>query len=690
MRVYLHEKKDQAMTLCRILGTQHTAEFYVDHKDNSRSVWCNGHLFSLADAAVYDDKFKRWNITDLPISPPVYRFVVKPGCTDRLRTIKKLLSAADEVVIATDYDREGELIGRNVLEFCHFKGRVKRLKVLSLDDESLKEGLSHLEDLSSTETLYEVAKARVFCDWDQGINLTRLFTCLGRKAGIGECLPVGRVVTPTVALVVDRDRRIAEYLPYNFYTLQLSVAYKGESFTVKWDPDERFKNDENKVTDRYHAERVVSLVKRYPIYIREYKTRIVKELPPLTFSQTALQVYCGVNYGLSPAEVLAISQALYDSRHRMITYPRTACRYLPENQFLNVGKTLDALAAGDPAFAPLIYRCNPQLKSRVFTDDKCRNHAHHAMIPNCGRQELSGLSRSEYAVYDAIRRFYVAQFYLPAEYEEVKVALQCGDETFKAVSRRLISQGYRVVFEAVRDLNGKKAVAYNSDPEATEGEDPDDSAVSSKIPLLKEGETVNLLNTQIEIKETKAPKHFTPHSLVAAMANIGRSVADKQLKKVLTHANGIGTEDTRAYIVENLKKSGYVVQEGKVLLATAKARSLIAAVPWELRSPELTAQREQSFENIKSGLVSEAAVVSDSRRLTAKIVRMLSVGEEQAKVIASFKTAVPEMKQVQHRAICVKCGSDLTRLHGKYGYFWRCSNPQCRAAFSYETKTRDK
>lgn len=686
MRVYLHEKKDQALTLCRILGLRRRTDYFVEHKDGSKAVWCNGHMFELAQAAFYNAKYKRWNIADLPICPDRYEFVVKPGCEQRLKVITKIINEADEVVIATDYDREGELIGRNVLNYCGFKGRVKRLKVLSLDDESLKAGLRSLEDLSSTETLYQVAKARVFCDWDQGINLTRLYTCLGQKAGYDEYLSVGRVITPTVALVVERDRKIAAYLPYDFYNLKLTVDYRGQPFTVKWVPDERLKNDENKVTERYCVERIASLVKRYPLYVREYRARIVKGLPPLLFSQTALQIYCGTNYGLRPSEVLAVSQALYDSRHRMITYPRTACRYLPLNQHLNAAKTLDALARGDPSFAPLVLKSNPQLRSRAFDDEQCATHAHHAIVPNFGTQDLSRLSRSEYAVYDAIRRFYVAQFYLPAEYREVKVVLRCGDAEFAATARTLINQGYRVVFETVRDLK-HKVMAYNRDPGATEAaEDPDEEVLNDKIPKLKEGDTVNLLHSEILTQKTKAPKHFTPHALIAAMANISRNVSDKKLKKVLVNSNGIGTEDTRAYIVDNLKKCGYVVQQGKILVATAKAGALIDAVPWELRSPELTAQREQSFESIKSGLLPEAAVVQESRRFTARIVGALNSVREQEEVITAFKAVLPKIKKAKKEQVCAKCGSGMIRLHGKYGYFWRCSNPQCRATYSVSNK----
>lgn len=687
MRVYLHEKKDQALTLSRILGLRRRTEYFVEHKDGSKAVWCNGHLLELADAAFYNAGYKRWTLADLPISPARYEFVVKRGCEQRLEAIRKILNSASEVVIATDYDREGELIGRTVLNYCGFKGQVKRLKVLSLDDESLKEGLRNLEDLSTTETLYQVAKARVYCDWDQGINLTRLYTCLGRKAGMNEYLSVGRVITPTAALVVDRDRAIASYQPYDFYNLRLTVDYKGQPFTVKWVPDETLKNAENKVTERYCAERVVALVKKYPLYVREYRSRIVKELPPLPFSQTSLQIYCGTNYGLKPSEVLSISQALYDSRHRMITYPRTACRYLPLNQHLNAAKTLDALARGDPSFAPLILQCDPRLKSRAFSDEQCGTHAHHAMIPNCGTQDLSRLSRSEYAVYDAIRRFYVAQFYLPAEYREVKAVLRCGDVEFTATARTLIDQGYRVVFETVRDLK-HKVIAYNRDPDAVEERDSEDEEINDKIPKLKEGDTVRLLNAEIVMKKTKAPKHFTPHALIAAMANISRSVTDKQLKKILVNSNGIGTEDTRAYIVDNLKKCGYVAQEGKILVSTAKARALVDAVPWELCSPELTAQREQSFESIKSGLLSEEAVVRESRRFTASIVAALSAPGEQNGVIAAFKAALPDIQKSHQERVCAKCGSVLLRLRGKYGYFWRCSDLRCGATFSDADKKK--
>ena len=679
MRVYLHEKKDQALTLCRILGKVKADENHIVHKDGSCSVWCNGHLFTLAEAGDYEPQFKRWDLRDLPINPREYRFVVKPGCATRLKVIAKLVNKASEVVIATDYDREGELIGRNVLDYCKYQGRVLRLKVLSLDDISLRRGLATLEDLSTTATLYAVAKTRVYCDWCYGINLSRLYSLIGKSVGLNETLRVGRVITPTVNLVVERDRKIAEYEPYDFYTLELNIQHEASVFTVKWEPDARFKNADHKVVNPDYVKRVAALVKAYPLYVKEYRVRTVQELPPLLFSQTALQIYCGNTFNLRPAEVLAISQALYDSRHRLITYPRSACRYLPQSQYANVAATLDALAQGDPYFAPLIYNCNPRLKSRVFDDAKCVGHAHHALIPNLGKQSLNGLSRNEYVVYDAIRRFYVAQFYLPAQYREVTVTLQCGDEKFTARSRELIDQGYRVVFEKIRDLNGAQVKNYNRDPNVLE-HDTNDEPANSKLPLLREGMQVKLLKSTIITKRTKAPKHYTATSLIAAMANIAREVGDPKLKQALVSANGIGTEDTRATIVDNLIKCGYVEQDGKILVATPKAQALMAAVPWDLKSPELTAQREQAFENIKSGLTTEAQVLSATRTLVATVVGTAKSDVGGAKIkteLAQVATGAAEA-----RLLCPSCNSRLWRLHGKYGYFWRCSNRECAKNWS--------
>lgn len=388
MRLYICEKPSQARDIARVLQAHRRGDGCLQGTGVTVT-WCVGHLLETAPPETYGEQFKRWSLEHLPIIPQHWQLVVKPKVAAQLKAISQLLQACAEVVIATDADREGEMIAREILERCEYQGPVLRLWLSALDDTSIRRALAALRPGEQTLPLYHCALARSRADWLVGINLSRLFTLLGRRAGFDGTLPVGRVQTPTLRLVVERDRAIASFVARPFWTVDV-VLHDGAEFEARWQPPAAHCDDAGRCVDQMAAEQAARrLAAALSVQVKRVDVERVTEGPPLPFDLGTLQEICSAKLGLGAQETLSVAQALYET-HKATTYPRSDCGYLPESMLDEVPRVLKALAAADPALGQRFKELDPTRRSRAWNGSKVT--AHHGIIPTAVVIPLDQLS----------------------------------------------------------------------------------------------------------------------------------------------------------------------------------------------------------------------------------------------------------------------------------------------------------
>lgn len=586
MRLFLCEKPSQARDIARVLGAGQRADGCL-RGPGLAVTWCFGHLLDTAPPEAYDARYRRWSLDDLPIIPSAWRVEVKPRSAAQLRVITRLLAETRLLVIATDADREGELIAREVLEHCHYHGPVQRLWLSALDDSSIRRALTALKPGEATYPLYLAALARSRADWLVGMNLSRLFTLLGRRAGHDGVLSVGRVQTPTLRLVVERDRAIAGFRPKTHWPVEVRLVHAGQHFQARWQPPaEQLDADGHCLDPQLARQAAQQLLQQGDVRVCQVDSERQHQPPPLPFDLGTLQTLCSRRLGLGVQATLDIAQALYE-RHKAITYPRTACGYLPESQRAEAPVVLEALRQGDPALAPLLGQLDPQRRSRAWDD--ARVAAHHGIIPTRQRVDLARLTADERAVYALVRGRYLAQFLPPHEWQRTRVSLACGTIQLLATGRRTLQAGWTLAVTP-----------------AAEGDRDEDAGHDEAQPLppLAPGDTCQVLEAQPRERQTRPPKAFTEGELLRAMKQVGQQVADPRLRRTLKASSGLGTEATRAGIIKGLLERGYLIKRRQSLTASALAHTLIEAVPPALADPATTALWEQALDQIAAGHMS--------------------------------------------------------------------------------------
>ncbi len=652
MDLYICEKPSQAKDLAASLGVSQRADGYF-HNGNGKSVtWAFGHLLEQYMPDDYDPALKAWNTETLPIVPSPWKMGVKKSGAKQYKIIKGLLSKASTVYISTDYDREGEAIARELMEYCRFKGEVRRVCLTSLDPESISRALHNIKMGHETEALYDAQIARARADWLVGMNLSRLYTVLGRQTGFDQTLHIGRVITPTVALVAKRDNEIANFIPSPFYELMVKVRVQKGEFTAKWVCPEQAADEEGRCINKPFAEQVAHAVQGHSAVVSRAETKPGKESAPLPFDLTSLQQYASRRWGYTAQEVLDAAQSLYET-HKATTYPRTDSRYLPESQRNDAPAILQSMSLTDPTFAGLCAGANPKAKARVFNDKKVT--AHHAIIPTLASFDISKLNGHELNIYDAVRRFYLAQFYAPFEFLKSEIEVICQDHLFKATGKTPQAMGWKVLFQ--------------SDQESAPKDEGDDTSEQSKLPPVSQGEAAQIANSDLQSKMTRPSPHFTEASLLAAMENIARFVDEPRFKQILKDTSGLGTPATRAGIIEGAIQKGYLSRKNKLLLATPKAFALVKFVPQIITSPGMTAAWEQELEKIASGEQRLSVFMAQLEKWISGMVH--KVKDNAAEFLNS--DAAKELKAAGPSTHpCPKCGSDMKRIKGKSGFFWAC------------------
>ncbi|EDT2963663.1 DNA topoisomerase III [Salmonella enterica subsp. enterica] len=575
MKLYLCEKPSQGRDIARIVGANKREDGCLT--GNAVAVtWGFGHLFEMDEPEAYDARYKKWKLEDLPIIPQQWQVSVKPGSKTQFLIIQKLLKKASQVVIATDADREGEVIAREILEKCQYHGPVQRLWLSALDDASIRKALASLKSGEETESLYQAGLGRGRADWICGMNLTRAYTLIGQRMGHKGVLSVGRVQTPTLNLIVIRDRQIARFVPRPYWTLNVMLNAQNQSFLAQWQAPDNVCDEEDRCIHEAALNLAAQQIRQEKqAQVIQAETKRIKESAPLLFDLGTLQQICSEKWGMGAQQVLDIAQSLYET-HKATTYPRTDCGYLPVSMLAEVPAVTEALLSTDPSLRSLITQCNLKQQSRVWNDEKIS--AHHGIIPTMQATTLSKMSDDERNVYFLIRSHYLAQFLPVCETDKTQVRLRCGQHALIASGKTVIVPGWRVLFASGADDSGDQS-----------------------LPPLQKNTLCTVADTDIKALKTQPPKHYTEGTLIAAMKNASRFVTDERLKQRLKESAGLGTEATRAGIIETLLKRGYVKKQKRYLVATDSAMTLTDLLPDIVKDPGMTALWEQALDDVAAG-----------------------------------------------------------------------------------------
>lgn len=581
MRLFIAEKPSLGRAIADALPKPHKkGEGFIETAGGDVVTWCIGHLLEQAEPDAYDAAYKQWRMESLPIVPSQWQLVAKPKTRAQLSAIKGLIKRADCVVNAGDPDREGQLLVDEVIDFLGYPKTkpVQRCLISDLNPPAVRRALDKLRDNKEFVPLAVSALARSRADWLYGINMTRAYTLLGRKGGCSELLSVGRVQTPLLGLVVRRDLEIEAFVPKPFYEVLAHLVTQGnERFCAKWLPSEAcapWQDEEGRVLNRALAAKVVERIGGQPAQVEEVEEQARKQAAPLPYNLSSLQIDAAKRFGMDAKRVLDICQGLYE-RHKLITYPRSDSRYLPSDHFNRAPQVRDAIAATAPALARAVSEAGGKIRSKAWNDGKV--DAHHAIIPTEKRGSEASLSAEESKIYGLIARQYLLQFYPPFEYNDSRVLLRIAGGLFQAKARRILKAGWKALLGVEED---------------------DDEEKAGTLPALRQGEQLQCERGELLEKLTQAPKAFTDATLLAAMTGIARYVQDPEIRKTLRETDGLGTEATRAGIIDLLFKRRFLLRQGKSIKATPTGRALILALPPSATTPDMTALWEQHLGRI--------------------------------------------------------------------------------------------
>lgn len=599
--------------------------------------WALGHLVTLADPENYDAKYKTWRLEDLPMLPSKMELVVIRETSKQYKVVKDLmkLPEIEELIIATDAGREGELVARWIIKKAGWRKPIKRLWISSQTDRAIREGFANLKPGKEYERLYAAAQCRAEADWLVGLNVTRALTCKYNAQ-----LSAGRVQTPTLALVVAREAEIKKFVPKDYWTVNLTV----NGFTMQWqDPA----NGQTRIFNKERAEEIIAKVQGGTGKISEVKKEAKKELPPLAYDLTELQRDANRRYGFSAKMTSSIMQQLYEN-HKLVTYPRTDSRYLSEDIVPTLPERLKSIAVGPYSeIARGILRSKINPGKRLVDNAKVTDH--HAIIPTEEPVYLSKLSSDELKVYDLIVKRFLAVLSAPFEYEQTVVKMDVKGETFSAKGKIIKSKGWRGVYDGLGNIE-------------EEGEDHDQD---QSLPEVKPGDPFQVLAVKLAASKTKPPARYTEATLLSAMEHPGKTVASEELREVLENTSGLGTPATRAEIIEKLFNSFYLERNGKEIFPTSKGIQLIGLVPPELKSAELTGKWEQQLAEIGKGRTNSGDFLVNIRNYASDLVK---------KVVGSSQTFRHDNLT---RTKCPNCGKFLLQVKGKRGELYVCQDREC-------------
>ncbi len=649
MRLYIAEKPSMARELAACLKNPQKGSGFIK-TSGGIVTWLFGHVLQQVEPDAYDPKYKSWRAEDLPIVPKNWKLEINPATATQFQIVKQLISQADEIIHAGDPDREGQLLVDEVLDFVGNTKPVKRILLNALDKTSILRAIKNIRDNAEFFNLKQSALARSRADWLIGMNLSRAYTLAARRHGYDVVLPIGRVKTPTLALVVRREREIKNFKPVNFYNIRATFTHENGEFIAQFKPSEKMLelpafDEEGRLIDKNFAKRLQENFSAAPFdgKISSYKTTERKESQPLPFSLSDLQVAAGKAFGYSPQQVLDAAQSLYEKK--LTTYPRSDCKFLPTTQFKDAPIILKHLnSTYDNTLKKLVTHATATIKSRAWNDKKIS--AHHAIIPTRNPLNMQ-LTPTELNIYNLIAKNYAVQFYPFHVYDETIVTVKYKEEIFTARGKIIKELGWRKFYITPK---------IKSDDES-----------DTLLPKMKIDDDVAYKESELKEGTTTPPEKFSSSSLVQGMKDIHKYVKNPDAKKQLKDVYGIGTEATRAAIIDDLIQRGFLKVVKKNLKPTERAYLLIDILPDEMIFPDATAIWEDKLHSMSEG----DGTLEDFLAGQVKFMSKLITAAKNAK----FADAKNIFK-------CPNCGSALVKRKGKNGEFWGCANyPECKAAF---------
>lgn len=624
----LAEKPSVGRDIARVLECKNDKNGYIE---GSKYIvtWALGHLVTLADPENYDQKYKAWNIDELPILPNHLKTVVIKKTSKQFNIVKSQINRDDvgKIVIATDAGREGELVARWILQKCNTNKPLKRLWISSSTDKAIKDGFKNLKEASKYENLYNSAIARAEADWIVGINATRALT-----TKFNAQLSCGRVQTPTLAMIHKREEEIRNFTPREYYTLEVKTKISNEIVKFTW-------QDKKNLTSTFSKDKIDSIsnkIKNKDLEIVEVNKVDKKKYSPGLYDLTELQRDANKIYGFSAKETLSIMQKLYE-HHKVLTYPRTDSRYLTSDIVDTLKDRIKAVNVSDYSKV-----CNKLLKSNIkvnksFVDDS-KVSDHHAIIPTEERVFISNLSEKERKIFDLVVKRFLSVLCPPFEYTETKVKGNVEGEIFVAKGNKINSLGWK---ETYKDL--------------------DDEENYESMPNISKNSILKIDDIKVKVGKTNPPTYLNEATLLTAMEK-----------------NNLGTVATRADIIEKLFNSFLIEQKGKDILITSKGKQLLNLVPTELRTPELTSSWEKKLQDISKGKLNKNIFIKEMKDYSKDIVKEIKNSDSKFKHDNLTKNRCPE------------CGKYMLEVKGKRGKMLVCEDRECntRKTVSQITNSR--
>lgn len=586
MILYIAEKPSVGRAVADVLPKPHQkGDGFIKVANGDVVTWCIGHLLEQAEPEAYDPEYKKWRKEHLPIIPVEWKQQIKRETSKQFTVVKKLIKEANLLVNMGDPDRVGQILVDEVINYSGVskakREGAKRCLVNDMNPAAIKKALNDLRPNTDFIPLATSALARARADWLYGINMTRLCTLLGQEVGYHGVLSIGRVQTPVLGLVVHRDQEIENFVSKPFYEVFVTLqADNKQSFLAKWKPSaacEPYMDEDGRVLVKKLAEmvlqKVIGKAGRVKAVTREKKSQYA----PLPYNLSSLQIDASKRFNMNAQKTLDICQQLYE-RHKLITYPRSDCRYLPTGHYDERHTVSNAIGSTATNLATAVANADLKIRSKAWNDAKVG--AHHAIIPTSRSMDASRLSREEQQIYELVARQYLMQFYSAFEFAEHQIDAEVEGGLFIAKQKTVLAQGWKALLPA-----GK-----------TDEQDADFAL--SALPDVKEGDMLNCLDGKLDSKQTSPPKHFTDATLLAAMTGIARYVTDPEVKKVLRETDGLGTEATRAGIIELLFKRQFLTKNGKEIHSTPIGKQLINSLPQRMVVPDMTAHWEAQLEAI--------------------------------------------------------------------------------------------
>ena len=661
--VVLAEKPSVGRDIARVIGCRERGEGFLTG-EKYIVTWAVGHLVTLVEPDELDEKYKKWRFETLPILPEEIPLKVIRGTNKQYQIVKKLINDpdTDSLICATDAGREGELIFRYIYEKAGCRKPFERLWISSMTDEAISEGFRNIQPGANYDGLYNSAKCRSKADWLVGMNASRAFTLK-----YNTLLSVGRVQTPTLAILVKRRKEIEHFQPEAYCTLQAGFGdYTGTCFSEKWDPDTH-------IPEKETAEKIVRAVKGKTGEVILAETSRKSEPPPQLYDLTSLQRDANRMLGYTAEKTLKIAQSLYET-HKALTYPRTDSRYLPPDMIPRVIQTMKMLPEG---YQPFVPGAMPGGKIPVTrrTIDASKVTDHHAIIPTNKRADLSRFSEDEKRLYDLVARRMLAAFYPACEYDATKIVTRVEEYDFRTNGKVIIKNGWHDV------------PPMENPPKARKKKDEEEENV--QLPVLQAGDRRIVQETKIREDKTKPPAPHTDASLLFAMETAGKELEDEELARQMK-GSGIGTPATRAAIIERLTQVGYAQRKGKTLQATDKGVQLIEIMPEAIASPELTGKWELALHEITDGK-------QDAEQFLEGIHRMCSYLVEYARDNPAEITFPEDPKRGRGTGsrgnsvrdldgtVCPLCGKGKMR---ESAAAFSCTEPGCKCTIWKDILTR--